>query len=140
MTQWTYEGKPFTEADIDDYVGFVYLITEIPTGKKYVGKKIFYNKVSKPPLKGKSRRRITKKSSDWETYFGSNEELKKAVDENGPNMYKREILHLCRSKAEMGYLESKEIFLRDALLKEDYFNSWVSARIQRNQLKSLLSG
>lgn len=137
QNKWTYEGKEFEESDIGEYEGFVYLITELSTGKKYVGKKIFFNKVSKPPLKGKKRRRISKKFSDWETYYGSSDIMKEAIDKNGVFDYKREIIRLCKSKSEMSYIESKEIFVRDALIKDDYYNNWISCRIQRNTLKGL---
>lgn len=136
---WLYNNTPFLEDDIGESVGFIYLITEIPTNRKYIGKKIFFNRVVKPPLKGKKKRRISKKFSDWETYYGSSEDLKQAVDHNGMNLYKREILYLCSSKSEMSYLETKEIFLRDALLTQEYFNSWVSSRINSNQLKSMIA-
>lgn len=136
---WYHKEKEFTEEDIGDYRGFIYLITEIETGKKYIGQKVFHNKVSKPPLKGKKNRRISKKMSDWQTYYGSNELLKLAVEANGEAAYNRQIIRLCTSKAELNYYETKAIFENDALLREDYYNNWVSARIQRNQLKSLIT-
>jgi len=136
--QWIYKNNPFLESDVGDFIGFVYLITEISTGRKYIGKKIFYNKVVKPPLKGKSRRRISRKFSDWQTYYSSSDEIKDIVAGQGDADYKREILRLCMSKAEMSYFETKEIFSRDALLKDEYINKWVSSRIQKNQLKSVI--
>lgn len=130
---WIYNGKPFVEQQIGEYTGFVYLITG-PDGKMYVGKKIFYVKVAKPPLKGQKRRRISKKFSNWQDYYGSNELLKQQIDQGDSSQYKREILHLCVSKAHMGYLEAKEIFARDVLLDDRYWNNWVSARITRQHL------
>lgn len=132
---WYYNDKEFTEEDIKDFTGFVYLITELDTNKKYIGQKIFFNKVAKKPLKGKKNRRISKKYSNWQEYFGSSEELKIQVEEKGVSNYRRIIIRLCKSKAEMNYHEAREIFVRDALLKEDYYNSWVSCRINSNQLK-----
>ena len=38
---WTFNNKPFTSEDIKSYVGFVYLITELDTDKKYIGRKYF---------------------------------------------------------------------------------------------------
>ena len=40
---WTFNDIPFTSQDIKSYVGFVYLITEIDTNKKYIGRKYFIN-------------------------------------------------------------------------------------------------
>lgn len=134
---WFYKQDVFTEEHIGEYVGFVYLITELSTGRLYVGKKILHNKKTKKPLKGKTRRRISKVQSDWQDYYGSSPALKEAVAKNGKDNYKREILYLCKSKSEMSYWESKEIFARDALLRPEYYNDWISARIQRNTLKGL---
>lgn len=131
---WYYKGKEFTEKDIDNNKGFIYEITEISTGRKYIGQKVFFNKVAKKPLKGKTRRRISQKQSDWLEYFGSNEELKQKVNGDTVNDYHREILRLCEAKSEMNYWEAFEIFTRHALLKDEYFNSWVSTRINKNQL------
>lgn len=134
---WIYKDLPFTENDVGKYVGFVYLITDLDTGKKYIGQKIFFNKVSKPPLKGKKNRRISKKPSDWETYFGSNDILKEQVSERGAERFHREILRLCAAKSEMNYWETYEIFNRHALIGDEYYNAWVSARINKNQIKAM---
>lgn len=137
--EWIYNNKEFTSEDIGDYIGFIYLITELDTNMLYVGQKVFYNKVAKKPLKGKKNRRLSKKESNWRGYYGSSEELQSKVEEKGPSNYKREILRLCRAKSEMNYWEAYEIFSRHALLEPNrYYNSWVSSRINRNQLKSLI--
>lgn len=134
---WEYNGSIFEEEMIGNHIGFVYLIVEKDTNKKYVGQKIFFNKVAKKPLKGKKNRRISKKPSDWMDYYGSNEELKLRVEEQGSENYHREIIRLCKSKAEMNYHELHEIIVRGALLTDDYYNAWVSCRINKNQLKSI---
>lgn len=137
---WYYNDIEFTEDSIDKNVGFIYLITELDTGKQYIGQKIFFNKVAKKPLKGKKNRRITKKQSDWQEYYGSNDELKSLVESKGRENYRREILRLCKAKSEMNYYETFEIFNRNALLHPDkFFNSWVSTRINRNQLTGLIN-
>ena len=53
---WTLNEVEFTSEMIDDYVGFVYVITQLHNGKKYVGKKLFQSKRTLPALKGKTRR------------------------------------------------------------------------------------
>ena len=67
---WKYKNKLFESEDIGDYVGFVYIITDLSNNKKYIGKKNFWSTRRLPPLKGKSRRRTVKKESDWKDYFG----------------------------------------------------------------------
>ena len=44
MINWTYQNQEVTSiSDFpDDTYGFVYSITHLPTGKKYIGKKILY--------------------------------------------------------------------------------------------------
>ena len=63
---WYYKGEEFTSEMIEDYVGFVYLITDKSNDKKYVGKKLLTSKRKLPPLKGKTRRRTVVKETDWQ--------------------------------------------------------------------------
>lgn len=130
---WIYKGKDFVESDIGDDYGFVYVITNNQSGKKYVGKKFFYSMRTKV-LKGKKKR--FKTSSDWQTYYGSNTELQKDVIMNGEQFFTREIIHLCRSKGECGYLEAKEQFDRMVLESEQYYNNWIMVRVRKSHIKA----
>ena len=135
---WMYRDEVFTEDMIDDNIGFVYIIENLINGKKYIGQKKLqtYRKVVR---KGKRAKRVYKKS-DWETYFGSNLELQDDVKALGPENFKREILYLCKSKAEMNYRELYEQVVNNAILKPtEYYNSYVGGRISRKQLTSLLA-
>jgi len=134
---WTLNEVEFTSEMIDKYVGFVYVITQLHNGKKYVGKKLFQSKRTLPPLKGKTRKRKVTRESDWMTYYGSSEEVKLLVEEQGPTAFKREIIHLCNSRGEMGYLEAKEQFDREVLLSDEYFNGIINCKIHRNHVKGL---
>jgi len=135
---WSYEGEEFTTDMIGDNIGFVYIVTDTVSGMKYIGKKGFFSKVTKPPLKGKKRKRRSIKESDWKTYCGSSESVKTLVEENGLDHFEREILHLCKSKGEMSYTEMREQIVRDVLLKPDeYFNGFVGGKIHRNHLKNM---
>lgn len=127
-------AQEFTEDMIGGAFGMVYLITHTPTGKKYVGKK-FFTKAKTRQVKGKKKR--SRVASDWITYWGSNKELQEEVKKNGEEQYTREILHLCKSRSELSYWESFEIFSRHALLSESYWNQWVSARINAKNLTNL---
>lgn len=124
-----------TEDELKQWVGFVYLITDLSTDKKYVGKKFFWSKRRLPPLKGKSRRRVVVKESDWKQYYGSSEDLKTLVESKGEDFYYREILHLCKSKGECSYLEAKEQFDRNVLYRDDYFNEFIGCKIHSKHLK-----
>lgn len=132
---WIYKSKEFTSEMIGDYYGFVYEITDTDNNKKYIGKKWFWSTKKKPPLKGKTRKRIVKSESDWQKYFGSSEEVKLLVEESGESRFKREILRLCKTKGECSYWELKYQMEFDVLLKpEEYYNSFVGAKIHRNHV------
>ena len=133
---WYFHNTPteFTEDDIGEAFGFVYIITHIKTGQKYIGKK-FFTKAKTKQVKGKKKRSRVK--SDWQDYWGSNKKLQEDVKKNGPDAYTREILHLCKSRSECSYWESFEIFSRHALLLETYYNEWISCRIRKDHLIKL---
>lgn len=134
---WLYNDSEFTSEMIGDYVGFVYMITDLSNNKKYVGKKNFWSKRKLPPLKGKTRKRTVIKESDWQDYYGSSDEVKQLVEELGSSNFHREILHLCESKGVMSYLEAKEQFDRNVLLSDEYYNGIINCKIHRTHVKSL---
>jgi hypothetical protein len=136
---WLRDDVEFTSDMIGDYVGFVYIITDLTNNKKYVGKKLFESKRTLPPLKGKTRKRKVTKESDWMSYYGSSEELMLLVEANGADSFKREILHLCHSRGEMSYLEAKEQFDREVLLSADYYNGIINCKIHKSHVKRLAS-
>jgi hypothetical protein len=128
---WFYNNQEFTSADIKDNLGFVYLITNMRTMKMYVGKKKFFT--TKTTQKNKKKVR-TKIESDWQKYYGSSKALQEDVKEIGPYKFHREILHLCKSKGWLNFLELKEQMLRDVLLSDGYYNDYVGSRIHRKHL------
>ncbi len=131
---WYFHNTPteFTEADAEGYFGFVYLITNNITGRKYIGKK-FFTKSKTKQVKGKKKK--TRVKSDWEDYYGSNKELQNEIANNGRDQYTREILHLCKTRSECQYYETYEIFCRHARLNDGYYNAWASCRIRKSHLK-----
>ena len=132
---WIYQGEIFTSDMLDNYVSFVYNITNLITGKKYIGKKKFYFKKT---IQKKLKKKKIKVESDWKSYFGSNDELKNDVLIHGEENFKREILVLCKSLSECSYYETKFIFESDSLLKpNEYYNSWVSCTCRRKHLIKL---
>jgi hypothetical protein len=125
---WFYKNQEFTDEEIGDAFGFVYCITNLTNNRKYIGKKLF-SKAGRKQVKGKIKK--IRKPSDWLSYYGSNDELKKDVANLGAENFKREIIYLCQSRSECSYLETYEIFIRDALLREEYYNTWVTCKIHK---------
>ena len=125
---WTYQGK-IIEKISDEYMGFVYLITNTTNNKKYIGKKLAQFKKSRPPLKGKKNRRRYTVESDWKDYWGSSDRLLEDVKLLGKENFTREILYFCRSKSELSYLEAKEQFDRRVLESDDYYNGIIDVKV-----------
>lgn len=139
MSEWTYNNKPFNSDMIEDYIGFVYEVYDTEAKMKYIGKKKFWSKVTKPPLKGKKNKRRSLKESDWKSYYGSSEEVKSLVENTGEWRFKRKIIRLCKTLGEMSYYEMKEQLDNDVLLKpKKYYNAFVGGKIHRKHLNHLI--
>ena len=129
---WLYQGTAFTSDNIDGKFGFVYRITNIQTGKQYIGRKYFVQK--RKPKGGK--RKVTSES-DWKKYYGSCPELKEDIKKFGKNIFKREILSLHTSVGRTNFEETRQLFLHNVLtekLTDDtpaYYNSNILGRYYR---------
>lgn len=129
---WIYNDKPFESDDIGENYGFVYLIENLDTGKKYIGKKFFW--ITKYRQVKKKKKRY-KGESDWQNYYGSADNLLQDIEKEGKEHFKRTILYICKTKGWCTYYEAKEQLTRDVLLSDNYYNTWVSCRVRRNFLK-----
>ena len=90
--EWKYNGRfwePPSEFSSDVYYGFVYLITNRATNKKYVGKKFFWFKKTLPITKTRKRRKKLLVESDWKDYYGSNKHLKSDVESQKSTILKK---------------------------------------------------
>ena len=140
---WLFENQQI-ETLPDDCIGFVYLITNTVTGRKYIGKKLA--KFSKTTVKTVKLKNGTKKKkkirskidSDWLTYYGSSEELNKDIQTLGPDKFTREILFYCNSKAQCSYIEAREQFRHQVLESADYYNGQISVRVHGSHIRDKL--
>ena len=136
---WLYKNEEINELP-DGCEAFVYLITNKTNGMMYVGKKLAKFKVTKAPLKGKTKKRRSTKESDWREYWGSSDRLKADVEKLGEENFTREILHFCPSRGIASYLEAREQFERKVLETDDYYNGIINVRIGgSNILKEYLN-
>ena len=137
---WLFENKEITELP-EDCVGFVYLITNLTNNRKYIGKKLA--KFSKTSVKTVTLKNGTKKKkkikskidSDWMEYYGSSNELNKDIEALGKENFTREILFLCKSKAECSYIEAREQFVNKVLESDDYYNNNIMIRVHGSHIK-----
>jgi len=124
---WIYKDTTFTTNDIGDFFGFVYRITNLQSGKQYIGRKYFYQ-FRKP--RGKSRK--VKSESDWKKYYGSSDELTADRKSIGNECFKREIISLHTTKGWVNYEETRQLFLNNVLSEnENYYNSNILGRYMR---------
>jgi hypothetical protein len=138
---WLFENT-HVDALPEDCVGFVYLITNNTTGRKYIGKKLAkFSKTTYRVVKQKNgikkRKKIRSKiESDWQLYYGSNDQLNQDIEQLGTSCFTREILYYCRSKAECSYIEAREQFNHRVLESDDYYNGQISVRVHGSHIKN----
>ena len=138
---WYYQDTPVEELP-EECVGFVYLITNNLSGRKYIGKKLAkFSKTSVKVVKQKNgikkKKRIrTKIDSDWREYYGSSIDLAADILKLGTENFSREILYYCASKAECSYIEAREQFNRKVLESDDYYNGQISVRVHGSHIKN----
>ena len=129
---WTYQGSTFTSADIDGFFGFVYRITNLQTGKQYIGRKYFQQ--HRKPRNGRRKRTS---ESNWKAYYGSSKELNEDRKLLGNNIFKREILSLQPTAGKVNFEETRQLFLHNVLTERltdntpAYYNSNILGRYYR---------
>ena len=136
---WYYQDQLIEELP-EECVGFVYLITNNTTGRKYIGKKLAkFSKTTYKTVKlkngNKKKKKIRSKiDSDWRDYYGSNVELNKDVEQLGKENFRRDILFYCISKAQCSYIEAREQFSHKVLESKDYYNGQISVRVHGSHI------
>jgi hypothetical protein len=114
--------------------GFIYIVTHVPTNKKYLGKKSLFHTLNKklgkkellqqPITRGRAK--TTKqivKESDWKTYYGSEDFIKQLIKENKHSEFTREIIQLVYNKKLLTYFECKYQFTYGVLESTDWINN-----------------
>ena len=128
---WLYEEKEIDYELVNEYYGFVYLIENIKTGKRYIGRK-YFTKASSKQIKGKRKR--CRKESDWKDYWGSSSRLLSEIEKEVQDKFKRSILRLCKTRGECNYWEAKLQFMHNVLETDDYYNDNIMMKFTRNNI------
>lgn len=146
---YVYEKETVTEYDsIEKFpeacVGFVYKITNIKTGKFYIGKKSLYSNTKKKLTKkelaehqGPGRKPTSKRviqETNWKSYWGSNKTLLEEIKQVGEEPFRREILKFCHSKKGLSYWEMHYQCVEGVLLTEKAYNDNIGAKYFRKDV------
>jgi hypothetical protein len=138
---WNYKGKIINNIeDMGEIIpfGFIYEVTHLPTGKKYLGKKQLIS-VQKKALGKKelalitdkrlSKKKTVTKETDWKDYHGSHLEIKQMIKDKKQSEFKREILIFVSSKKLLTYYEDKYLYINGVIEPgSTYFNDNISGR------------
>ena len=118
--------------EVSDFFGFIYRITELNTGREYIGKKQF-TKMTRKVVKGRKNRKVVYSESNWKVYTGSSVELNEQISVNGKDNYKFEIISLHKTKGSLYYAEVRVQVIEDVLRVKlpngvrKYFNKQIAA-------------
>jgi hypothetical protein len=141
---WLYKNKEVLSLEDlpQDTYGFIYIVTHLPSGKSYIGKKSLFHNVKKKLTKkqlaeqtGRGRKPTTKviqKESDWKTYYGSAKPILDLIKEGKQEEFTREILQLVINKKLLTYYECKYLFMLGVIEQQDgYFNDNILGKFFR---------
>jgi hypothetical protein len=130
---WFYKGKPLLFPPEGTH-SFVYLITNLASGKKYIGKKSIYSHKTEV-IPGRVKKKKTVRESNWKNYWGSCQPLKEDVKLLGKEKFHREILDFCTSKSWATYKEAMYQFEYGVLLSDEWYNGWIDCTVNQCNLK-----
>ena len=148
---WTYKGHIVN--DISDMpkntYGFIYETKHIPSGQKYLGKKVLFfernKRLGKRALQALKEERANKgikgrvplkqkiiTESDWKDYYGSHKDILKLVKEGSVMDFDRKILCYVPNKKLLTYFECKYLFINEVLENsEEYINDNILGKFYR---------
>lgn len=130
---WQYKGAELQDSDIPtEAIGFIYLIRQTSTGRKYIGRKLL-TRASTKTVKGK--RKKLRIESDWRNYWSSSPKIKEWIEEQGTHDFTREILTFVSSKGMLAYAEEMALYSVGALESDMWINDNIRSKIYRTWCK-----
>lgn len=133
LSPWVYNGREIQDSDIDGYAGFVYLIEDLETGVKYIGRK-YFTSIRKQKKSTSTRRK--RQESDWRDYYSSSDELKEMVEyAEDRSRFKRTILVLCKTEGDTNYMETKLLFDFNVLEDDTFINGNILGKYMKKPQK-----
>ena len=150
---WTYQGRIIN--NISDFpentYGFIYQVWHKPTDYKYIGKKVLFfernKRLGKKALEELREERRTQgiggrvplkqlviTESDWKSYYGSHETIKKLVNETKDfrEEWEKQILCFVPNKKLLTYFECKYLFINEVLeTRSNFINDNVLGKFYR---------
>ena len=116
---WYFDDEPFipTEDYLKKFEGFVYLITNLTNGKRYIGRKYLF---SIRKVKNKTKRQ--RSNSDWMEYWSSSNSVKEDIEILGKDNFKREILVLCKTRGDTNRMEEFYQWKYNVLENDNWYN------------------
>lgn len=118
---------------IASYQGFVYIIMHKATEKYYVGKKFFWSKKTRPPLKGKKNKRHYVVESDWKDYWGSSRALLEDIEKYGKEAFTRTMICHCPTKYDCAYDELWYQMNLNVLSDPQAYNEIINVRLRKRK-------
>ena len=119
--------------NLEDWQGFVYEVRHKKTGQYYIGKKFFWSKKTRPPLKGRKNKRHYRVESDWKTYCTSSPKVKEIINKEGVSAFKWIITRLCKDKFDCAYYELEEQVNQRALFDPLCLNEVINVRLRKRK-------
>jgi len=137
VTPWIYKGKVVSDkTPPKELYGFVYILT-LKDKTKYIGKKSFWSQKKKnltlKEISEMDNKRLKKwkyviSETKWRNYTSSSKVF------GSKDVETKEIICMARSKRELTYLETKNLFLNNAIEADDFHNVNIMNRFFRDNL------
>jgi hypothetical protein len=129
---WTYKNQIEFDTPPGSF-GFVYRISDLESGRKYIGRKyLTAAKTTAKRILKKDGTRTTKKKktrveSDWQKYMGSCKPLLEEISRKGKDKFKFEILAFGFTKGQVNFMECWIQMRCNVIIDDAYYNDAIGS-------------